>query len=62
MFRTLLKNGILLYVQDPPVKWDFTFCSGVLLYVQDPPENGILLFVQDPSEKMGFYVLFKTLL
>ncbi|PHT28661.1 hypothetical protein CQW23_31717 [Capsicum baccatum] len=25
---SLLKNGILLSVQDPPEKWDFTFCSG----------------------------------
>ncbi|PHT27067.1 hypothetical protein CQW23_33327 [Capsicum baccatum] len=24
---SLLKNGILLFVQDPPEKWDFTLCS-----------------------------------
>ena len=57
MFRTLLENGILLYVQDPPEKWDFTFCSGpswkmgFYFLFRTLLKNEILLSVHDLPEK-----------
>ena len=54
-FRTLLKNGILLSVQDPPEKWDFTFCSG-------PSWKMEFCFLFRTLQENGILLLFRTLL
>ncbi|PHT26952.1 hypothetical protein CQW23_33439 [Capsicum baccatum] len=46
--ETLLKNGNLLSVQDPPEQWTL-LKNGILLYVEDPPEEWDFTFCSGPS-------------